>query len=229
MKKKRIIEFIPAMVMALASVVILLVYLLVLRERSALMISVIFVALAISLVVPLLNTLFKLNIPLSFNIMVAVFTFAAIDLASVMNFYDLVPYFDKAVHTSFGVVGGYGTFIFLLYGDGRKMKPWCFFIVLCLCVMGLAGLWEIFEYTASAIIGNDMQRWKPDLEAVGNMTVKEFFSTYNPLWDTMWDMIVAGFGVLAFCGAILIDRFCSYKMCRRIYGKLHPDGTDENK
>lgn len=220
-RKKIIIDFTPFFALFAASVAVLLIYLFAMQGRSAVRIVQACVAPLVALVIPVLNRICKIRIPFGFNIAVAAFAFLAIDGAAVLNLYGLVPHFDKVLHTSFGVVGGLGVFIFMLYGKGEKLKPWAFFIAVFLGVMGLAALWEVYEYTASAITGGNVQNWKPDFGAVGDMTVNEFFKTYDPLWDTIWDMIVAAIGVMLFFGIILIDKLCGYKMCRRIYKQVN--------
>lgn len=219
-KKEIIVDFIPFFALFAASVTVLFVYLFAMRGTSPVRITQACVAPLVALVIPVLNRIFGIRIPYAFNIAVAVFAFLAIDGAAVLNLYELVPHFDKVLHTSFGVLGGFGVFIFMLYGSGRNLKPWAFFIAVFLGVMGLAALWEIYEYTASAITGGNVQNWKPDFDAVGNMTVKDFFESYNPLWDTVWDMIVAAFGTIFFFGLILIDKLCGYKVCRRVYAQV---------
>ncbi len=219
--KKNIVEFIPFFALLAASVVTLLIYLLAMGERDPVRISEACVIPLIALIIPALNRIFKINIPFSFNVAICVFSLLAVDLASVLNFYAVVPIFDKIMHTVFGIVGGFGITIMLMYGRGDKMKPWCFFIVVMLSVLGLAALWEIYEYTASAILGSDMQRWLPDFDKFGDMTVSDFFKNYNPLWDTIWDIIVAAFGVLIYYGLIFIDKLCGYKVMKSVYVQIN--------
>ena len=93
-------------------------------------------------------------------------------------------------------------------------------ITVMFAVLGLAAAWEIIEYIMHALIGMDTQRWMPDMGAVGDMTVKDFFADYNPLWDTMWDIIVAVFGVIVFYASVLIDKLCGYKVCKSVYAQV---------
>lgn len=172
-------------------------------------------------VVPVVNLIFRIRVPFAFNITVAAFAVCGLDFASLLDFYNYVPYYDKFLHTAFGIAGSFGTMIVLLYGKGEKMRPWCFFLVIALCVLGLAAFWEIFEYTVHAATGADMQHWTPDFAEVGNMTVNEFFADYNPLWDTIWDIIVALIGVLLFYLIIFLDKVFGYKMCRGIYKQVN--------
>lgn len=215
--KKIIIELIPFFVVTVLSAVALTLYLTVMHGTSVQRILLACVAPLVSLAVPAVNRIFRFRIPFAFNVAVSVFAVAGIILASVLDFYHLIPYYDKLLHTSFGVLGGFGVFIVLLHGRGKELKPWCFFLVIFLCVMGVAALWEVFEYACGGIFASsNPQNWRPDLNKVGDMTVREFFKTYNPLTDTMWDIIVAAFGVLIFYFIIFIDRLRGYKLVRRI-------------
>lgn len=214
--KKLLIELIPFFAVTVVSAVCLTVYLTALKGNGGVRIAQACIVPLIPLVVPAVNRLFRFRIPFAFNVAVAVFAVAAIDFASVLDFYRLIPYYDKFLHTTFGVLGGMGMFIVLLHGKGRELKPWCFFLSIILCVLGLAALWEIFEYTLSAIFHSDPQNWKPVMDEVGDMTVREFFKNYNPLTDTVWDMIVAAFGVLIFYLIIFIDKLCGYRLCKSI-------------
>lgn len=221
MKKKTVTDFIPFFASIAVSVVCLIVYFCAFRKSYYLDIVKACMAPVCALVVPVVNLIFKIRIPLAFNIAVAAFAVCGLDFASVLDFYNLIPYYDKFLHTAFGIVGSFGVMIVLLYGKGERMKPWCFFLVIMLCVLGLAAFWEIFEYAIHAITGADMQHWTPDMSTVGTQTVNEFFKDYNPLWDTIWDIIVALFGVLLFYGIIFIDKLCKYKMCKGIYRQVN--------
>lgn len=229
MKLKRIVDFIPFFGMLIASAVTMCIYLFAMNGRELVHILQVIISPLIPLIIPVLNRIFKIRIPLAFNIAVAVFALFAINFASVLYFYGLIPYYDKVLHTTFGIVGSFGVFILLLYGKGEKLSPWCFFAIILLCVLGMAALWEIYEYIASAIIGSDMQHWVPEMSEVGSMTVAEFFknSGYDPLWDTIWDIIVAGFGVIMFYIIILIDKFCGFKMCKSIYRQVNVRANKE--
>ena len=220
MKIKSIKDYLPFFALTLANVVTLFVYLFAFNGRDGIKILEVCVVPFIPLIIPALNKIFKISVPFSFNVAVTVFAFLAIDLASVLDFYGLIPYFDKFIHTVFGIIGAFGIFILLLYGNGEKLKPWCFFTVILLSVLGIAALWEIYEYFANMITHTDMQRWLPDFNTVGDMTVKEFFSTYNPLWDTIWDIVVAAIGVFIFFAGILADKFCGYKLSKSVYNQV---------
>lgn len=218
--RKALLDFIPFFVTAALSLTTLVIYLTALGGRDPVRIVEACAAPLVPLIIPAANKIFKVRLPFALNIAVTAFAVIAVDFASVLDFYSLIPYFDKFLHTSFGVLGAFCVCVFLLYGNAEKMTPWGFFITVFLCVMGLAALWEVYEYTAGAILNSDMQRWFPDMGAVGDMTVEEFFKNYNPLWDTMWDIIVAAFGVIFFFILLIIDKLCGYRVAKKVYAQI---------
>ncbi len=224
--KSKIKQFIPCFITVVFSIIALCVYIFAMNGREWIRIFQAVVAPLVPLVIPVLNKVFKISIPFAFNVAVGIYAIIAINFASVMGFYGLIPWFDKFLHTAFGAVGGMGVFIFLLYANGDKMKPWCFFLVILLIVLGLAAAWEIYEFTFDVLLGSNMQCWKPDVSAVGDMSVAEFFAAYNPLKDTLWDIIVAVFGVFIFYAVILADKLRGWKMCGSIYAQVH--STDKS-
>ena len=219
-KRNAWLEFLPAIIMTVAGVVTLFVYLFAYGEHEITSYLAIAVAPLIALGIPPLNRLFNGTIPLALNAAVCVFTFAAIDLGTVLNFYALIPQYDKILHTLFGVLGACCMFVLLLFGNGERLRPWCFFLLILLGVLGVAALWEIYEFVEGAITHTDPQRWMPDLNAVGDLTVREFFAAYHPLSDTMWDIIVAAFGVFAFYLLVFVDKLCGYKVCGKLYKQI---------
>lgn len=221
MKAKKIIDFIPFFALLAGSLTCLLIYLFAMNGRAPVRIIQGCAAPLVALIIPVLNLIFKIRIPMALNIAIAAFTLLGMDFAAVLDFYVLIPYFDKFLHTAFGTLGAFGTFVFLLYGKGEKMKAWSFFTVILLSVMGMAAFWEIYEYVTYGITGTDIQGWYPDMNAVGDMTVREFFKDYRPLWDTIWDIIVAGFGVAVFYILVLIDKLCGYKVCKSVYRQVN--------
>lgn len=230
-RKKILIELIPFFAVTVVSAITLVIYLTVMHRNSAMRIVLACIAPLIALVIPAVNRIFKFRIPFAFNIAVSVFAVLGINFASVLDFYHLIPLYDKFLHTSFGVLGGLGVFIVLLHGNGRAMKPWCFFLTIFLSVLGLAALWEIFEYTCGAIFATaDPQNWKPVMDEVGDMTVREYFKTYRPLRDTIWDIIVAAFGVFIFYFAVFIDKLRGYKLAKIINRQINgEESAKENE
>ena len=106
-KKQRVIDFIPCMASALVSAVCLLIYFFAFGHGFDLnVIKGIMVPVAAA-VVPVVNLIFRIRIPFAFNIAVAAFAVCGLDFASLLNFYHYVPYYDKFLHTAFGIAGAF--------------------------------------------------------------------------------------------------------------------------
>lgn len=228
MKKKKIIEFIPFFIMVVVNIVTLTIYLTVLKRRQAARILATFLAPCISLVIPVVNRLFKIKIPFALNVAITSFAFLAMDIAAVLDFYSVIPYLDKFLHTVFGIICGFGAMIFLLYGKGEKLRPWCFFTLIMLFVLGVAAIWELFEYVAGFIVDMDMQFRFPRIEGVDDMTVAQLKAMgFDPLCDTLWDIIVAVFGTCVFYLIIFVDKLRGYKLCKSIYKQVNLKPEEE--
>lgn len=220
MKNKKLVDFIPFFVMTGLTAISLCIYLIPMHGQEPLKIFSLFVTLIASLIIPVINLIFKIRIPFIFNCLFALFCYVSISLGSVLRLYDYIPYYDKFLHTVFGFIGAFGIFTLLIYGKGKELKPWCFYIVIMLSVIGIAGFWEIIEFICDIVAGSNMQRWLPDMAEFGDLTVSEFFKNYNPMVDTIWDMIVAVFGVVLFYVFMLIDKLCGYKVAKNIYKQV---------
>lgn len=167
------------------------------------------VCMAIPLVFPALEKWAKVKIPYFLVVVVAVQIIISVDLGTALNFYS-IPYYDKFLHTYFGVWCAQLLFYFIhIWGGGGMKLMWKLLIVL-LGVLGVAAAWEIFEFAMSELIsGYDPQGWN---SAVAAGT--------NPLWDTIFDMIVAAIGFVIFCMTLLADKLFGGKIYR---GTLTPE------
>lgn len=87
-----------------------------------------------------------------------VFCFFASFLGTIMRFYPNVWWYDLAMHTLFGYIGGIiGLFIACKMTDIKKLSP-AFLIVFCFAVsLTFAALWEVFEFSSDRLLGNDAQ------------------------------------------------------------------------
>lgn len=167
------------------------------------------VCMFIPLLFPALERWAKVKVPYFLVVVVAVQIIISVDLGTALNFYGFIPHYDKFLHTYFGVWGAQIVFYFLhLWGGGNMKMVWKLILVL-LSVLGIAAIWEIFEFTMSCIISDyDPQLWHAAVASGG-----------NPLWDTMMDIIVAAIGVGIFFVTLLADVLCGGKIYR---GTLTP-------
>jgi hypothetical protein len=102
------------------------------------------------------------------------------------------------------------------------MNKVAFYIFLLLAVLGVGAVWEIWEYTSDAVLGTVCQGWQPAKSEYG-VTVGEYFKTYNPMNDTMWDLIVTVFGTLAFYLFLLLDKLFGSKLYNSITANIAKD------
>ena len=118
------------------------------------------------------------------NFLVLAFTFIAYPLGSCLDFYPMLPGFDKVAHTLSGVfVSLLCAGLFYALKPGHRVEEKDAGLAMAFVFFGsmaVAGLWEIGEYLLSGIVGRDLQR----VAATG-------------VSDSMQDMIVAMAGTLA--------------------------------
>ena len=117
------------------------------------------------------------------NVLINGFILLASTIGLVLKGYALIPYYDKLVHMLSGtLITLFGfCFYYLLKKDKTvKKDDAAVLIVFALAVsIAVAGLWEIGEYTISALFHTDPQ----NVRTTG-------------IADTMWDMIVCTIGSL---------------------------------
>lgn len=142
--------------------------------------SIAFVSLAtlgLSLVPVLVARRLSIALPVPYLIVTSLFIFASIFLGEAFDFYEIVWWWDLALHGSSAV--GFGLFgflfVFMLFeGDRYAAPPFALsFIAFCLGVT-IGALWEIFEFLMDLSFGLSMQK--------------------SGLADTMSDMIIDAAG-----------------------------------
>ena len=117
------------------------------------------------------------------DFLILAFTFLAYPLGSCLDFYRILPGFDKVAHTLSGVfvsVLCLVLYYFLKPGHAVEARDATLAMVFTFFgSMAVAGLWEIAEYLISFVVGLDLQR----VAATG-------------VADSMQDMIVCMIGTL---------------------------------
>lgn len=127
----------------------------------------------------IIEKVFKIKVAEGCKTVWIIFIFLAHYLGVALEFYNEWEGFDKVTHTISGVLSAYVAAIILQYNKSKKLP---FNVIFILSFTWLcAGLWEVFEFTCNHFFGGDAQR----VAATG-------------VSDTMWDMIVAFFGSIAF-------------------------------
>ena len=110
------------------------------------------------------------------------FVVAAMYLGSILDFYLIIPFYDKILHLLSGlIIGLIGYILFLHMVNGtdknnyRKYMPIVFSIIFAIAS---AAVWEIWEFSTDKLFG--------------------FTSQNNSLDDTMWDIICGSLmGIIA--------------------------------
>ena len=212
--KELIMDFAPFVVGLIFGIVALCLHPVACAEVNRVVYIQIPVCVVVPLVFPALKKWAKINVPYFLIVFVTVQIIISVYLGTALNFYS-IPHYDKFLHTYFGVWCAPLVLYFINRFGGAAMKGWCKFIVVMFSVFGVAGLWEIFEFSMSLILDNyDPQLWQAAV-AAGE----------NPLWDTMFDIIVAGIGACIFYVTLFVDVRTHGKIYR---GTLNPSALSSS-
>ena len=106
-----------------------------------------------------------------------IFIIMAMYFGNVLNFYGIVPYYDKILHTASGIIIGIMSIVIYAHFTKdyfEKINPRFMLLFCIILTLALAGGWEIWEYIADKIFGLMSQR--------------------NSLDDTMTDIICGTIG-----------------------------------
>lgn len=128
----------------------------------------------------LLEYIFKIKISNISKLIYTLFIIISHFLGSIINLYNIIPWWDTLAHTIFGFLWSFFILEFLIKNNNKKL--WFNIIMILAIIALLAGLWEVFEFTSDQIFGKDAQ----------NVLTTGIF-------DTMKDMIVAYLGSIFFC------------------------------
>lgn len=127
----------------------------------------------------LLKSRAKINLPIEFDVVLAIFMYASVFLGKVGQAYERFWWWDGALHTSAGFIVAFIGFLVLYINIQRgKIQANRLLVgVTIFCfALALGALWEIFEFGLDTLLNGDLQR--------------------SSLQDTMWDLIVDSIGAL---------------------------------
>lgn len=146
-------------------------------------------ALGLTYVPRVLAGSFRVNLPLQFEAVIAVFLYASIFLGEVGDYYNKFWWWDTVLHAGSAFAFGFAGFLILfLLQSRKKLQASPFLTSLFAFSFGLAigALWEIFEFAMDSLFGLNMQK--------------------SGLRDTMSDLIVdtLGAGIASFIGYIYL-------------------------
>ena len=140
-----------------------------------------------------MNNLLHMKIPAELETFSIIFTYLALFLGEVHGFYVKYWWWDLALHTTSGLLGGMLGFLLVYVLNSNKkinfnMTPLFIALFAFMFTMSMGTLWEIFEFAVDTMFGLDMQS--------------------SSLQDTMSDLIVdcAGGLVISVMGYFYLAR-----------------------
>lgn len=203
--KKKVFELLPSIIFGVLGLVFIIIYS-VIGERQTVVYMQLVCGIILSFFFPIIGWITKNHFPTAFTWVVGGFIFFALYIAKGIDGYALIPYYDKILHTVFGLVGAVLVYVLFMRWNGEKMGTAgkIFFIVLA--TMGLGGLWEIFEYICSICFDVDPQ-----------LVESSMASGINPIYDTMMDLIVTLIGSAVFTVIYLADIFSKKHFIDRFF------------
>ncbi|MDE7076548.1 MAG: hypothetical protein K2O62_04430 [Clostridia bacterium] len=206
MKVKKFIQWLPGILSELIAVVFCIIYALTDGSRLTMYPQLLVFAL-FPLLFPICGVISKKPLPLILSVISAVFVFCACNLGSAMGLYNKVQCWDLIMHGAFGFVCSLTVFVFLVRWNGTKLNPVGFILIIFAFTLGVAAIWEVWEYISDRITGGDAQRVLESI-ALGK----------SPVADTMEDIMIAIAGSAAFFVTLIIDKFCNHKLYSRLCG-----------
>lgn len=130
----------------------------------------------------IIKRMFKVRINDSIIFVYLVFIFFAHFLGSVLNFYNLIRYYDRIAHLISGIVASFGALIVLILCKQYDSKKLIFNIIfIFIFSLAIAGAWELFEFTFDKLFDKDAQH-----------------VILTGVDDTMYDIIAAFLGTVLF-------------------------------
>lgn len=157
----------------------------------------------------LLKKYFKFDIPFELYILIAVFSFSALVLGDVLNFYAKYPWWDSVLHFLSGVILSFiglwlihilmGNLSHMIYLNKAFVSIFIIFFSL-----GMGAIWELVEYTGDGLFGLNTQQYmattdgsivgKKDVPLVGHEALSD--SMKDLALDLGGAILVAGYGFI---------------------------------
>ncbi len=113
-------------------------------------------ALSVVIIIPrIFKKTFKISDSLEF--VVLSFILLAGELGSVLKLYQNVYWYDSFTHFLSGILTAYIALLILYKTKKNDKNSFNILFIIC-AVLGVAALWEIFEFTSDSLLGYDAQR-----------------------------------------------------------------------
>ena len=179
MKLRKSIPWIPSLLVLLAGIVTVIVVATTGKPAGVTDYLSVGAGALFCLLLTFLNERFRLRISLFTLSVVCAHVFLSVDCGTALGAYGYFGWWDLFVHGLFGLVCC-GLFVGL--------------VSFLLMTVGLAALWEVYEFTADLFLHSDMQGVEAAIAA-----------GLNPLTDTITDIAIAIAGAAAFYATYLPD------------------------
>ena len=176
------------------------------KDWTILFISIL--VLVLTFLPSLIEKNYKIQLPIEFELVIIIFMYASLFLGEIKSYYTLFWWWDAILHIGSGMAFGFIGFLilYILYkGDKIKAKPSTIAIFSFSFGLAIGTMWEIFEFAIDNLLKTNLQK--------------------SGLVDTMWDLIVNGFGALI---ASFIGYFYIKREKRGFFDKIMTDFKKEN-
>lgn len=200
MKVKHFIQWFPGIISELIAVLFCIIYAAIDGSKGTMYFQLI-AAFLLPSIFPIYGLISKNPLPLILSVISTIFVICASGLGSAIGLYDKVYCWDLIMHGIFGFMCSLIIFILMIRWKGSKLSPIGLIIIIFLCTMGVAAIWEVIEYLADRMMGGDSQKVLESI-ALGK----------SPVADTMEDIMIAMVGCAVFFVTLLIDKFCNYRL-----------------
>lgn len=148
-------------------------------------------------------------IPMALQVFFSAFTFCAMFLGEILDFYTRFSWWDTMLHFSSGILlsmVGYLLFTSLNRDSSirRRLNP-LGVILFAVCFSVACGvIWEVFEFAGDSFLGMNMQRWRSDISIEEWTSMRGSSNFSNPgLINTMKDIIADTFGSICSVAVLL--------------------------
>ncbi len=173
---------------------------------------------AVCYVFPVGGIVFKRNFTPALTWCAGYLVTCGVFIERAFGIYQLWDYYDKFLHTGFGLVGAAIIYILMIRFKSDKQTTAGTVLFIMLATLGLGAAWEIFEY-AGDFLSVDPQRWFDVVynsidatwaERLAAMQAGEDWSGIyiivgHAMKDTIEDMIVTVIGSGVFCMAYIAN------------------------
>ncbi|MDD6302287.1 MAG: hypothetical protein PUA56_03130 [Bacillales bacterium] len=188
MKKLSYKDFILSICMMILLLSTLIEYFIFFNEPLGITIILeLIVSILVPLSFPLINLYLKERIPFSIQCLICSHLYFAIHLGTCLGFYVLISWWDLFLHGLFGFIATAILYIYIPKINKYPISPLLLGIIIFLSIMGLAALWEVFEYLSDLILGGDTQKV---IESINNGK--------SPVADTIEDIMITPIGLCIF-------------------------------